>query len=178
MINSTAYQATMARATLPTSTTGPRTLQLSAGQRAGFALSENAGATISQPIFGKNRHHHYQRHRDHDCAPIVSCRSILKEAAALPARSGSWAPGRNCAALSPACWSRGPPRRTCYLRPNSCSLRPWSRVRPRPKPNTQGSVAAPPAEGVVFERGSRHHSRAATAVTAYWSLAHVSLLRL
>ena len=56
----------MARATLPTSTTGPRTLQLSAGQRAGFALSENAGATISQPIFGKNRHHHYQRHRDHD----------------------------------------------------------------------------------------------------------------
>ena len=28
----------------------------------------------------------------------------------------------------------------------------------------------PPAEGVVFERGSRHDSRAATAVTACWSL--------
>ena len=40
-----------------------------------------------------------------------------------------------------ASWSRGPPRRTCYFRPNSCSLLPWWHQESRPR-DFRGSKAS------------------------------------
>ena len=50
---------------------------------------------------------------------------------------------------------------TCLLTPYGlCQFgRAPERWSPGPKPNTRGSVAAPPAEVSSFERGSPHHNR-------------------